>query len=344
MPTKSATKPTAQELLKLRRYDPQRKPQPDQFLFHAKGKKIGSLQNLVIVSGKQKNGKSRYISAIIGAALSGSPLFSLSVQFPLNRDRLALFDTEQGDFDFYRQIETIKAFSGLSSLQNFDAYNTREDDPGDSLKMIEAYLTENPQCSILVIDGLLDLILDFNNVIESKRLINFLKKITKQFNVLIIAVIHRGKGNDTNIGNLGAMADRLAQSVLKVEKDKERGVYNFSPEFMRSDEEFDPVSIWYNGHTWEEVPYLETSTTPVKPIARKPDQYDNHEHTQAISEIFSPGQYYTYDQLIESIKEFYGMGRNWAVSCIAYLKSIDLVFKTSHGYSNNSQANLKFKK
>lgn len=345
MTTEKPKPPTVAELLQQRKFDPNKSPAPEQIIFRIGGKKVGSLQNLVTFTGKQKNGKTRYIAATIAAGLTGNSIFQIQLRTPAHRHKIALFDTEQGEYDFYRLVAQIKDFTGLNELPaTFDAFNTREDDPLTILKLIYEYLKQTPDCSVLVIDGLLDLVLDFNNVTESKKVTNYIKKITKQFNCLVIAVLHRGKGTDTTIGNIGSMADRLAQSVLKVEKNKERGTFVLSSDFMRSDEDFTPIEIWKTGNVWEEtfhMPETETNPAPVRPLKPRPQDYEYQHHFERLQEIFTDGALLLdYEQLIKEIKEIYGVGRNWAVDCIKHLKSENLIYKTPDGYTTQAQKRM----
>jgi len=119
--------------------------------------------------------------------------------------------------------------------------------------MIEIYLQENPDCSILVLDGILDLISDFNSVEQSFFLIQWLKKITKVQNLLILCVLHLGKKDQNSIGHIGSYLDRKAQSVLKTEKNKENKTIDLSATFLRSSDEFNPISIAYTGSSWNQV-------------------------------------------------------------------------------------------
>ena len=335
---------TPLEKLHQRRYDPNREPAPEQFLVRIGSRRVGSLQNLITFSGKQKQGKSRYVAATIAAAITGAEIFGISAQLPKSRPRVALFDTEQGDFDFYKQIKQIKQMAGLEELPaTFDAFTLREDPPLGILKMIDAYLAGNPDCSLIFIDGILDLILDFNNVADSKKLANFLKLITKKYNCLAVGVMHRGKGNDTNIGNIGAMVDRLAQSVIKIEK-TEAGTFRMAPEFMRSDADFDPVEIFYNGTAWAQcygpAPTETPDPAPVRKISNRPADIDALEHRQNVETIFSIGDFLTYDQLIAGIKEIYGAGRNWAQECAKHLRFEGLIFRTGDGWTNRRQTKI----
>ena len=342
--------PTAEQLtsiLNCRKFDPQKEPHPEQVIFKIGEKRVGSLQNLVTITGKQKNGKTRYVAAAIAAGLTGKNVFQIQLRTPAHRHKIALFDTEQGEYDFYKLVKQIHEFTGLQSLSpNFDAYNTREDDPITILRIVDHYLKNNPDCAVLVIDGILDLLIDFNNVAESKRLTNYFKKITKKYNVLVIGVIHRGKGSDTTIGNIGSMADRLAQSVLKVEKNKERNTFCLSSDFMRSDEDFSPVEIWKVGETWEETFHIEEqpAAAPVRQLKAAPAEIDRLRHIISVNEIFEDSSILlNYEDLIKNIKEIYSVGRNWAVDCIKHLKNEQLIFRTNEGYTNTKQKTLKFK-
>jgi hypothetical protein len=330
------------QLLAARKYDPNRQPEPEQILLTIGGKKVGSIQNLVTFTGKQKNGKSRFIGATIASGISQQEIFKIRLRTPHGRNRIALFDTEQSDYDFFKQMQQIKKFACINDLPHtFDAFNTREDEPLATLQMVDHYLAQNPDCSIIFLDGILDLLMDFNNVIESKRLTNYFKKITKERNCLLIGVLHRGKGNDMTVGNIGSMADRLAQSVIKVEKNKERNTYCMSSDFMRSDEDFSPVEIFYNNGIWEETFHIPgNEDNKVKPLKLKPHEWDISEHITTLPQIFNSTAHISYENLIDQIKEVYAVGRNWAVDCIKHLRNEGLIFRHTDGYSTNNQAKL----
>jgi hypothetical protein len=326
---------TTLELLQKRKYNPATEPQPEQVILKIGDKKVGSLQNIVTISGKQKQGKSRYVGAAIASGLTGEPVFDITLRLPYNRNKIALFDTEQGEFDFYRNIKQVKEMAGIIELPgSFEAFNTREDEPMTQLKMIDTYFEINPDCAVMFIDGLLDLLIDFNDARESKNLINFLKRITKTRNCLIIGVIHRGKGSDTTLGHLGSMADRLAQSVLKIEKIKERNTYCLSAEYLRSDEDFTPIEIYWSSTGWKQTFHIEPKeTAKIKSIKLRPEDYPDEDHLIKLPSIFSVSPVQPYETLLQNIKEYYGVGRNWAVECIKHLRDCGLIYKNDIGYT-----------
>jgi hypothetical protein len=118
-----------------------------------------------------------------------------------------------------------------------------------------------------VLDGLLDLILNYNSEEECRLLIQFIKRITAQFNILLITVLHLGKKDKETLGHLGSASDRYAQSTLIIEKDKDQQTYNLSPKFMRSDADFETVSIKNFQGVWHEVAYEAPANEQIK---RKP--------------------------------------------------------------------------
>lgn len=336
---------TVEQLLQARKYDPNRQPQPEQVTLTIGGKKVGSLQNLVTLTGKQKNGKSRFTGATIASGVAHKEIFEIRLRTPHNRPRIALFDTEQSDYDFYKQMNAIKDFAGLDYLPGtFDAFNTREDDPHEQIKMICKYLEANPDCATVFIDGILDLLISFNDERESKNLINLIKRITKIHNCLIVGIMHRGKGNDLTLGHLGSMADRVAQSVLKVEKNKEKNSYCLSSDFMRSDEDFSPIEIWKPGDIWEQTFYTpqdENQGARIRPLKARPEDIPNEDYLQRRSLIFIEGDYLQYSQLTKAIQEVFGVGRNWAVDCIKHLGNENIIFRHPQGWSYKSQSEAK---
>jgi len=240
---------TITELLAKRQYNPDYIPNKEDIVFTIGSKNTGSLSNFITLSGLPKAGKSTFISAIVASAFVTYDIFSMKIHLPKDRKKVCYFDTESSDYDFYRQINKIKGFADLIAMpDNFNAYQVREDSSSTIRKMIEEYLTNNPDCSVIIIDGLLDLIVNMNDEREASLVTKWLKKITKVYNVLLITVLHQSKSNLSTTGHIGSASDRFAQSTLDIVKDKERNCYVLSSRFMRSDADFEPITLMnFNG-------------------------------------------------------------------------------------------------
>jgi hypothetical protein len=242
---------TITELLAKRKYNPDYIPNKEEIIFTIgnPARHVGSKNAFITLSGLPKAGKSSFIAAIVASAFVPHDIFSMKIHLPKNQKKICYFDTESSDYDFYRQINKIKGFAELTTLPDyFNAYQVREDGSGTIRKMIETYLIDNPDCSVIIIDGLLDLIVNMNDEREASLAAKWLKKITKVYNVLLITVLHQSKSNLSTTGHIGSASDRFAQSTLDIVKDKERNCYVLSSRFMRSDADFEPIKLMnFNG-------------------------------------------------------------------------------------------------
>jgi hypothetical protein len=315
-------------LLKKRQYVPGYIPPNESILFEIEGKHIGSLQNFIILSGLPKTCKSTIVSAILGAAISKRPIFDLSVLLPEERKKIAYFDTESSDYDFYRQIQRIEKFANKKIPENILLYQVREDIPSSIKKMIEHLLKNDSEISFLIIDGLLDLCLNYNDERETRILVNWLKKITKQYNILILSVLHLGKKDEQTLGHLGSNTDRWAQSTLKITKDKEKGIYSLEPKFLRSADDFNPICIKNFNGEWQQV------------NATEKKEYNSPEtliHSEKIAIIHTAiKKPLSYNELVESIKAVTGRGTNYAKQLIRILLVDKLIEKTEKGYADKN--------
>ena len=205
---------------------------------------IGTLQNIVVFSGLPKAGKSTFLNGCIASGYTQFPIFSMSILTPKGRKKICYIDTESGEYDFYRSIGRVKSILQLSDMPpTFSAYRFRDCNPSDIQQYTEYYLEHNKDCSVLFIDGFLDLLMNYNDEVESRRLINWLKKITGQYNILLIGVVHTGKKDGMTLGHFGSMIDRYCQSVLTVEKSEKDQTFELKAKFLRSDIAFEPIRI-----------------------------------------------------------------------------------------------------
>lgn len=295
--TTNIHKPTIDELLELRKYKPDYVPNKDNVILRIGGKVVGASMNYIIFGGLPKAGKSSYLNSCIASAFVPYDIFTMKITLPDHRRKICLFDTESSDFDYYNRIDSIKKFAELRNLPEwFNSFQVREDGTGTIRRMIERYLELNPDCSVLVIDGLLDLIINYNDEKESSMLTKWLKKITKVYDLLIISVLHFNKSNDHTTGVIGSHSDRFAQSTLDIKKDKENNSYVMSSRFMRSDSDFDPITLMNFSGNLQQV-----ANDSVKPKNTKASDLDQIESQRLCKQIVTmPMQY---SEIVDEIKE-----------------------------------------
>jgi hypothetical protein len=269
---------------------------------------IGNLQSIVCFQGLPKAGKSSFITTCISSAFTTWDFFGMKLNFPPNRKRLCFIDTESSESDYYNTLNRIKSQMLCDPLpHNFDSFLFREDAPSDIIHMINVYLEQNLDCSILVIDGILDLIADFNSVDQSFYLIQWLKNITKKYNILVLCVLHLGKKDQNSIGHIGSFLDRKSQSVLKVSKNKEKQTIDLEPHFLRSSDDFDPIRIMNQQGNFVQINDVQIAGD---------EKISGIEKTRIVFNLLPEPKVYT--QMLDDLSEMVGKGKT---TCKGILKN-----------------------
>jgi hypothetical protein len=300
---------TLPEKLAKRKYNPDFIPPKDQVVFTISELPIGVIQNFIILTGVAKAGKSTFLAAAISSAFMPGDMFGMKFRFPEGRRKIAYFDTEQSEYDFFRQVNKIKNFAGINGLPEWaDFYSVREDNPSEIRALIQTYLENNPECPVIIIDGILDLIFDYNNEVESRKLVNWFKKLTKVYNCLFIGVLHQGKGlGNQTLGHLGSNCDRWASSTLEVVKDKEKKTFTLQPRFLRSSEDFEPVVLMNYDNQWRQIDAIKEpeNTNKIDPV-----NFNEMTHKKMILQVLAIEK--PYKDIISEIQEVTAKGTNYA--------------------------------
>lgn len=275
-------------------------------LIKIQGRTIGTEGNFITISGMPKSRKTTFAFIAAAAALLQKPIFDIEVNLRSD-EHILLIDTEQSIFDFSRQIKTLKYLIGEKKLpQNFSAYLFRKYEPKQILESLYALMLEK-RPKVVILDNLTELVINPNDVIESKTIVQFLKKITAEFNCVVICLLHLGKMSLNTLGNLGSYSDRSAQSTLKVTKDAGTQISYLEPVTLRSDGDFNPIGIFFNQETNH---YEKTNDAQQKPTKKTIfDDLTEADHKAKLNLIFA-GKELSYGELIEEIKRFYGVGTN----------------------------------
>jgi len=280
-------------------------------------KKIVAVQNSFIsICGLPKSRKTTFMNYFIASAITTNPFFSIQVNIDIN-DKIIVFDTEQSVWDFSRQIKSLKYLLKFDKLPaNFEAYLFRAYDPEIILNSIYLIMKEKKP-KLIFIDNITELVLNFNDPVESKKLIQFLKKITAEFNCTVVTLLHLGKGNLQSLGNLGSMCDRASNSVLRVVYNKDDQSSTLEANMLRSDSHFKPISIIWSD---EEKNYIRINSVDqdAEKISRKFDItiFSRDDHFNKLYLIFNKKDQLLYDELVSELKIFYGVGTNIAKQII----------------------------
>jgi hypothetical protein len=277
-----------------------------------KDKIIATLQNFICITGLPKSYKTTFAFHFIASGLINKPIFDITVKLAKD-EKICLIDTETGVHEFSKQIKTLKRTLKQNNLPaNFTAYLFRKYEPEVIIYAIEQIIIKDKP-KILFIDNLTELVINPNDMIESKKIIQFLKRITSEYNLVIVTLLHLGKSNPNNsLGNLGSYASRGCQSEIKVSYDKETNLTTLEPVLMRSDLYFSPIQIFWDIEKKQFIQNLQVQQP--KKSSRKFILMDltNEDHYKRLNVIFIQHQELIYNELIEDLKKLYGVGTNIA--------------------------------
>ena len=182
--------------------------------------------NLVALSAKWKNGKT-FFCDILTAIFLGSDHFA-SCRNRQTEGKVLFFDTEQAESDTARIHKTISAMTPQERHNDYEVFCLREaaiDTDVDQNAMVSRFefisrsiAQEHPD--LVIVDGIADLIYNYNDVIESQDMVNKLAALANKHNCCIVVVMHQNKGQkDKNMkGHLGTMLFQKCSDVFNVEK------------------------------------------------------------------------------------------------------------------------------
>ena len=180
--------------------------------------------NLHAIKAKPKHGKTTaiYLMGVGMLREDGWGVLSAAIKKP----KITIFDTEQAERDAQEKYVTALKMAGLPIEDIYDrleVYSLRSQTMQEKRDTIE-HVIKVKQPDIVFIDGIVDLLADFNDVKASQELIERLMQLsTKEVvgkDVAIVCVLHTNKNSEDNNmrGHLGTMLQQKASSTFMVTK------------------------------------------------------------------------------------------------------------------------------
>ena len=190
--------------------------------------KIGTLGNIILIQAKAKAGKTYLVSAMTAALLSSKQFIYFRGYLPEDKKTVLYFDTEQGSEDARTVQERIYKMAGLPTNEeniNFQYYCLRRLNDSQRLESVEYIISTTENLGCVIIDGVRDLIKDFNDTAQSFVMINKLMTWTDEKQINIIAVLHQNPNDDKARGHLGTELTNKAEFILSISKERDEESY-----------------------------------------------------------------------------------------------------------------------
>lgn len=173
---------------------------------------VGGRGMIGLVMGAEKSRKTNFLKGMVAAGLSGEQF--LNIKLDIELDKAVYFDTEQPQQYFWKtQFQAHILGKQCNNSPKYHAYTMRKWSTEQRLLGIERFLETNPETAVCVIDGLLDLVDDFNSIHESKKVVQRLMNWSElPCQPLILGVIHTNRGMKgelkKSMGMFGSMLDK----------------------------------------------------------------------------------------------------------------------------------------
>lgn len=164
-------------------------------------------------------------------------------------------DTEQGEYYAQRAFRRVAEMVG-ENYNNYLPFGVEGLDPEEIVKLIEGLLSDQRykgKIKWMSIDGIADLIINPNDIVESVMMAQKLKKWRKEGNMHINTIIHKISTSDKATGHLGSYVQKKSETVIRLkDTDEDPKVKNSPIEVVQTYSRgapFDPFYFKLNDET-----------------------------------------------------------------------------------------------
>ncbi|MFI3293068.1 MAG: AAA family ATPase [Rikenellaceae bacterium] len=197
--------------------------------------------NIVGVIGKPKSFKT-FLTSAIAATIEDS---CLNMTAGDSVAKIMIIDSEQSSSHVHKVLQRIYKMCAWDMTKNDDRVITlslREYPTAERLE-ITLKAIEQIHPDIVIIDGIRDLVVDFNSIDESSKVIGRLMAYSTNFNCGIICILHQNKADNNARGHLGTELMNKSETVIHIVNDK--GIASVEPLYCRN-REFEGFSFRIN--------------------------------------------------------------------------------------------------
>lgn len=180
--------------------------------------------SLGIIIGAQKVRKTTALKAIAASALGGKPVINFS--FSADDGKVFFFDTEQRYRSFWEAQNMVLNISDTpADSVRHSAHTFIDETIEDRLKLMERIARLNPDVKMMVIDGALDMLENYNDIKEARMLAERIARMANKSKAVVFVVIHASgklaKGPTNSLGHLGSELERKCDFALQLTYNKD---------------------------------------------------------------------------------------------------------------------------
>ena len=181
--------------------------------------------NISCISGKAKSRKTFLINLLTSQFLELS-----------HTAKVIIYDSEQALFHVQRSTKRIHRLLDWDECKNnsqLRVFALRELSPEQRTEFVADTIARFKP-DLVFIDGVRDLLHDFNNITESSDIVNLLMKLSSENDCHICCVLHENKGDASLRGHAGTELMNKAETVISVSKPPDCNHSTVEPKVCRN--------------------------------------------------------------------------------------------------------------
>ena len=150
----------------------------------------------------------------------------LQCDAPADKRKVLYIDTEQSKDMVWRAVNRITRQLDVKDV-NLDTLSLRSLTPAQRLEVVELAIKQSEDVGLVIIDGISDLVSSINDEEQATIAMNMLMRLSADYNVHIMTVLHTNKDNNNARGHLGTYFQNKAETVFCISRDSnEKDVSN----------------------------------------------------------------------------------------------------------------------
>lgn len=182
---------------------------------------FGTYGNFSCLVGASKS-KKTFLKSLLVASYIGGQSNKYSGNIKTHRDRECFvidIDTEQSAFHAQSAFKRVMRLVGVEDYEFYKPFALRPYDPKQRIEFIEWLIYESEMkdnIGLVSIDGLADLVDDFNDLKESQKAIQKIMKWTDDKQFHLTTILHANYGSAKAVGHIGSSVLKKAETVCSI--------------------------------------------------------------------------------------------------------------------------------
>lgn len=311
-----------------------------EYLLERDGVGFSPRGNVMALTADKKAGKSWFAMAMCGALLAGRFLGMASRS---DNAKVIYFDTEQDEADGQRILRRVHSVCGWdmeTDIERFEVYHLREMASKERREFVIGTI-EDLKPDFVIIDGIRDLLDDFNDIAQSAELVGVMMRLSSAVNCAIWCVLHVNPNSDKMRGHLGTelgnkVADILYMTKKKRLNDEDNVTYTMEEVAARSHKDIHSVTFRIDDSRPYGLPVL-VNENEVKEMAED----ERKKLTEKMRGLIHSPESVSYTELRTRIKSTERLGSAAAGRMLANAISLGIITKQENGKFIFTASNVK---